>query len=154
MDDISLDGYDELIAYSSLSYKQIRTTSLDAGGYDATASLNVADATNEVTMEVIVTIPNNEGPEEIKHVFDMFNTFGFKHRDIRSGDKDNTRHSFVTILGTVPAKQITAPTRTAPYDPKQAYFDRMTPAARSRQARISQSQYRDSYGGDSSNYRF
>jgi hypothetical protein len=38
------------------------------------------------------------------------------------------------------------------YDPRQAYYDRMTPAAKAGQARISQSQFADSIGGDASNY--
>jgi hypothetical protein len=39
------------------------------------------------------------------------------------------------------------------YDPKQAHQDRKTPAAKSREARIAGSQFADSHGGDSSNYR-
>jgi len=37
---------------------------------------------------------------------------------------------------------------------EQAYFERKSPSIVARQARISQSQFADSHGGDSSNYRF
>nr|WP_275754938.1 hypothetical protein [Sulfurimonas sp. SAG-AH-194-C21] len=38
------------------------------------------------------------------------------------------------------------------YDPKQAYFDRMTPARRVRLERIRGHQFTNSIGGCSSNY--
>lgn len=39
------------------------------------------------------------------------------------------------------------------YDPRQAYNDRKTSAAKAGDARRAQSQFKDSIGGDSSNYR-
>jgi hypothetical protein len=38
------------------------------------------------------------------------------------------------------------------YDPKQRYFERMTPSAKRGQARRESHQFRDSLGGCSSNY--
>lgn len=39
------------------------------------------------------------------------------------------------------------------YDPRQAYYDRMTPSAKRGDARRRGSKYADSIGGDDSNYR-
>jgi hypothetical protein len=39
------------------------------------------------------------------------------------------------------------------YDPEQAYRDRMTPAARSRESMIRGSQFGSTFGGDDSNYK-
>jgi hypothetical protein len=44
--------------------------------------------------------------------------------------------------------------RTQKYDPKQEYFNRMTPTARSAYNRRQSHQFANSIGGDSSNYRF
>ena len=38
------------------------------------------------------------------------------------------------------------------YDPRQAYYNRMTPSAKRGMARQSQSMFADTLGGDSSNY--
>ena len=38
------------------------------------------------------------------------------------------------------------------YDPREAYYNRMTPAAKRGMARTSQSMFADTLGGDSSNY--
>ncbi len=39
------------------------------------------------------------------------------------------------------------------YNPRQEYFDRQTPAARSRRQRINRHQFGSSIGGDASNYK-
>jgi hypothetical protein len=72
---------------------------------------------------------------------------------------DSTRYTMNNQninLGTTCVKADTSPaTSSGPrYDPQAAYFARQTPAAQARQARIAQSQFADSYGGCSSNYRY
>lgn len=62
----------------------------------------------------------------------------------------------ITILQMNPeqkAKPVPAASSQPKYDPQQAYYDRMTPAAKSRQRAISNHQFSNSIGGDSSNYR-
>jgi hypothetical protein len=86
----------------------------------------------------------------------------YKLRTAMNGTWNGKNGNITTYEGTLgylpEAEKKPAPTgaRTgqAPkYDPQQARQDRMTPAARSRQGRISQASNRDSFGGDSSNYR-
>lgn len=57
-------------------------------------------------------------------------------------------------MGEEPSK-VTAPPATPPkkYDPRQAYYDRMTPAARSGLAARRNHQFSSDIGGSSSNYR-
>ncbi len=69
---------------------------------------------------------------------------------------DHSRYSVdrISILEMAAEPKVAPIAGATPrYDPKQAYQDRMTPAAKSRQHAISNHQFRNSIGGDSSNYR-
>ncbi len=69
--------------------------------------------------------------------------------------KDHSRYTVDRIkIGEMPSyEEPQQSSSSSKYDPKQAYQDRMTPAAKSRQHAISNHQFRNSIGGDSSNYR-
>lgn len=120
------------------------------GGVHATLKV---DNYRAVTLVISVTVPHNVDPEAFDHFKQDLKFRGIKLPDMQGvwyGDKTNS-YIFKKHLGYV--ERPSAQPTTNKYDPRQAYNDRLTPAAQQRNARIAGLRDRDSFGGDSSNYR-
>lgn len=150
------DGSHRNIMQSQGDYRKI-VSNFKVDGIDvdlhARSKLYV-DVYNNVEFELIVAFPRNMDDDTVTKIVDQLEeAVDIENTDVAVSDHSDTYY-FEKRLGSLPKTETpTTPTRTAKYDPHSAYVSRQTPAMQARNTRIRQSQFADSFGGDSSNYR-